>query len=152
MGFGTAYGVLYDQGQKLGPDSKILVNGASTAVSNVQIAKKELKIGTVIGICNSKSFECNKETGFDHLIAYEKGNVVEEVQKYLDNDLEGAKFDLIFDSVGTSQFFPTIDKLLKPMNEGSYFVTSAGNYKVDYKGSLLNGINFFPLKKWITII
>ncbi|CAL9732540.1 hypothetical protein MOUN0_O00210 [Monosporozyma unispora] len=146
--FGTAYGVLYGQGQKLGPNSRILVNGASTAVSNalIQIAKKQLNIGTVVGICNSKSFDYNKKAGFDHLIAYDKGNTVEGVQRYIDNNLQGEKFDLIFDSVGTSQFFPTINKLLKPIDEGSYYVTVAGKSKINYKAGLLGGIAYFPLK------
>lgn len=60
--FGTAYIAIFGNGQKWGSDSKILLHGASTAVANciVQIAKKHFKVGTVVGVCNSNSFEYNK--------------------------------------------------------------------------------------------
>lgn len=144
--FGTAYAVLFRQGQKWGPDSKILVNGASTAVSNcfIQIAKNFLNIGTVVGICNSNSFDYNKKAGFDKLIAYDKGNTVEQVQDIIDEEFKGEKFDLIFDSVGTSQFFPIIEDLLKPRSENSYYITIAGNGKLDYKAGILSSIKTVP--------
>lgn len=149
--FGTAYFVLFNKGQKWTSDSKILVNGASTAVSHcfIQIAKKHLKIGTVVGICNSKSFEYNKKAGFDHLIAYDEPNALEKVQSLVNETFNGEKFDLIFDSVGTSQFFPIIDTILKPKSENSYYLTIAGKGKLKYNGGLLDYMCKIPILDYI---
>ncbi|CAL9734635.1 hypothetical protein MOSE0_F03730 [Monosporozyma servazzii] len=145
--FGTAFMVLSDNGQKWTKDSKVLVNGASTAVSQclIQIAKKHLNIGTVVGICNSKSFEHNKQAGFDHLIAYDEPESVEKVQALVKDTFNGDKFDLIFDSVGTSQFFPVIDQILKPRSENSIYTTIAGNGKLKYEAGLVDAVRKFPL-------
>ncbi|GAV51780.1 hypothetical protein ZYGR_0AF02510 [Zygosaccharomyces rouxii] len=132
--FGTAYTALFDYGQKLGPDSKILVIGASTSVSYalVHIAKKILNVGTVVGICSSQSFESNEAAGFDYLVPYDKGPVTEEVGKLLVGSLKNEKFDLIFDSVGNKDFFPVIDKFLKPKSENSYYISVAGDTKLSF--------------------
>lgn len=133
--FGTAYSGLCNYGQKLGPDSKILVIGASTSVSYalVHIAKHVLHVGTVVGICSSKSFEHNKSAGFDYLIPYDEGPVIEEVGKLMVGTLRNEKFDLIYDSVGNSDFFPVIDKFLKPKSENSYYITIVGDQKANYR-------------------
>ena len=139
--FGTAYCALFRQGQCLGPDSKVLVIGASTSVSNcfIQIAKNHLHIGTVVGICSTKSIEFNKSQGFDYLVAYDSprddpksGSVVEQVKQLIAGELNGEKFDLIFDSVGNSDFKPVIDEILKPMSANSQYVTIAGDAKMSY--------------------
>lgn len=134
--FGTAYTALFDYNQRLGPDSKILVIGASTSVSYalVQIAKKTLNVGTVVGICSSQSFEYNKTAGFDHLVPYDQGPITEEVGKLLVGSLKNEKFDLIFDSVGNKDFFPVVDKFLKPKSENSYYISIAGDNKLNFNG------------------
>ncbi|KAK5962761.1 Yim1p PWA37_005208 [Arxiozyma heterogenica] len=149
--FGTAYFVLFNKGQKWTSDSKILVNGASTAVSHclIQIAKKYLNIGTVVGICNSKSFEYNKKAGFDHLIAYDELNILGKVQSLVNETFNGGKFDLIFDSVGTSQFFPIIETILKPKSENSYYLTIVGKEKLKYNSSLLDYMCKIPVFDYI---
>lgn len=141
--FGTAYSALFDYGQKLGPDSKILVIGASTSVSYalVHIAKNFLNVGTVVGVCSSKSFEYNKAAGFDYLVPYDQGPMVEEVGKLLVGTFKNEKFDLIFDSVGNSDFFPVINKFLKPKSENSHYVTIAGDNKINFKGSMFGMSN-----------
>lgn len=133
--FGTAYSVLYNYGQKFGPESKILVIGASTSVSYalLQIAKHVLHVGTVVGICNSKSIEYNKAKGYDYLAAYDEGPMIESVGKVLVGNLNNEKFDLIFDSVGNRDFFPVMDKFLKPKSENSHYVTIVGDGKILYK-------------------
>lgn len=132
--FGTAHTALFDYGQKLGPDSKILVIGASTSVSYalVHIAKNVLNVGTVVGICSSQSFEHNKAAGFDHLVPYDQGPLTEEVGKLLVGTLRNEKFDLIFDSVGNNDFFPVMDKFLKPKSENSYYISISGDYKNNF--------------------
>ncbi|SCW00911.1 LAFE_0D00848g1_1 [Lachancea fermentati] len=144
--FGTAYmGLgLLDKSQNLGPDSRILVIGASTSVSNalVQIAKNHLKVKSVVGICSKSSFERNKELGFDHLVAYDEGPVTDGVKNLIDTEFNGGKFDLIFDSVGNSDFIPRINEFLKPMNENSYYRTIVGDKKLNYSSpNMLSGIS-----------
>lgn len=149
--FGTAYSILFYKEQKWTSNSKILVNGASTAVSHclIQIAKKHLKIGTVVGICNSKSFEYNKKAGFDHLIAYDEPNALEKIQRLVNETFNGEKFDLVFDSVGTSQFFPIIETILKPRSENSYYLTIAGKEKLKYNTGLLDYMCKIPVLNYI---
>ncbi|CAL9730216.1 hypothetical protein MOUN0_J00276 [Monosporozyma unispora] len=146
--FATAYIALFGHGQKLGPNSKILVNGASTAVSNclIQIAKKHLNVGTVVGVCNSNSFEYNKKAGFDRLFAYNEPKMMDKIQNYIKDEMEGEKFDMIFDSVGTSQYYPVIHSLMKPRKEDSYYVAVVGKGKQNYHGGLLDMISNYPVK------
>ncbi|CEP64323.1 Yim1p LALA0_S11e01508g [Lachancea lanzarotensis] len=150
--FGTAYQALTGYGQKLGPDSRILVIGASTSVSNalIQIAKNHLKVGTVVGTCSKKSVDYNKALGFDHLVAYDEGNTVQEVQKLVKNDFGNQKFDLIFDSVGSSEFFPQISEILKDKSENSYYSSIVGDSKLNYGHVSLTSLlpNWETLRRW----
>ncbi|CUS20881.1 LAQU0S02e00496g1_1 [Lachancea quebecensis] len=132
--FGTAYQGLTNYGQKLGPNSKILVIGASTSVSNalVQIAKNHLKVGTVVGICSKNSFDYNKKLGYDYLAAYDEGSVVNNVKEIMKKNLNNEKFDLIFDSVGNSDFFGCINDVLKHKSHNSQYVSVAGDKKLNY--------------------
>lgn len=132
--FGTAYQGLTNFGQNLGPDSKVLVIGASTSVSNalIQIAKNRMKIGTVVGICSKKSFEYNKKLGYDYLAAYDDGSTVENVKQIMKNNMGNEKFDLIFDSVGNSEFFECINDVLKDKCQNSHYVSITGDKKLNY--------------------
>lgn len=146
--FGTAENALLDFTKGLGPQSRILVIGASTQVANsvVQIAKNDLKIGTVVGVCNENSFEYNNKFGWDHLVGYNDGKTVENVRKLMKSELNNEKFDLIFDAVGNNQFFPVMNDFLKPKSEGSYFVTVVGDNTGDYeKPKLLKAISPFTI-------
>ncbi|CCF59793.1 hypothetical protein KAFR_0I00120 [Kazachstania africana CBS 2517] len=148
--FGTAYAVLFHNKQKWNKNSKILVIGASTSVSNclVQIAKNHLKIGTVVGVCNKNSIARNKKFGYDYLVPYddEQGNnvTVANVQKLIKEHLNGEKFDLIFDSVGNNQFFQIMDSVLKPINTDSFYTTIVGDKKANYKNPSV--LSFVPYK------
>lgn len=146
--FGTAENGLLDFTKNLGPKSRLLVIGASTQVANsmVQIAKNDLKIGTVVGVCNENSFEYNKKFGWDHLVGYNDGKTVENVRKLMQTELNNEKFDMIFDAVGNNQFFPVINDFLKPKSQGSYFVTVVGDNKGDYENpSFLKAISPFTI-------
>ncbi|CCD26481.1 uncharacterized protein NDAI_0H03080 [Naumovozyma dairenensis CBS 421] len=131
--FGTAYYSLLGQGQVWNKNSMILVYGASTSVSNcfVQIAKNQLHIGTVVGICSSKAMEENKQAGFDYTVPYDQGDgFIANLRELMKTpDFAGKKFDLIFDSVGTSEFYPVMGEFLKPRSENSYYVTVVGPKK-----------------------
>ena len=132
--FNTAYSVLFKYGQTLGPYSRVLVIGASTTVANafIQMAKKQLNVGTVVGVCNSDSVEYNKSMGFDYLVSYnQEGTIPENVAKLMEQKKIG-KFDLIFDSVGNSDFFPVMDDFLKPKSENSYYLTLVGDQSFEY--------------------
>lgn len=137
--------------KKLGPESKILVHGASTAVSNssVQIAKRHLKVGTVVSVCNSNSLEYNKKAGYDYLFSYNQLNLSKKIQDFIKYDMKAEKFDMIFDSVGTSQYYPIIHDIMKPRKENSYFVSVAGNKKADYNAGLKGALQEFPFKNII---
>ncbi|SMN19201.1 similar to Saccharomyces cerevisiae YMR152W YIM1 Protein of unknown function [Maudiozyma saulgeensis] len=141
--FGTGYSALYEKGQVWTPESKILIIGASTSVALacVKIAKTILKIGTVVGICNSKAIEHNKEKGFDHLIAYNdpEHSTVESIQNLIKNELNGEKFDLIFDAVGNKDFFPVMDTVLKPKSTNSQYITIVGDEVMDFTNKSLFG-------------
>lgn len=144
--FGTAFAALFHQNQKLNENSKILVIGASTSVANclVQIAKNHLHVGKLVGICNSKSFEYNKQLGYDHLVAYDQPNKMEKIQDLIVDEFEGEKFDLIFDSVGNSDFFHDIGTYLKPRSTNSQYITIAGDAKFNYKDPFSNILAVLP--------
>ncbi|CCC69686.1 hypothetical protein NCAS_0D01050 [Naumovozyma castellii] len=144
--FGTAYNALFHWGQVWTPESRVLVHGASTAVGNafIQLAKHQLNIGMVVGTCNSSSIAYNKGFGFDHLVAYNQEGSLAEHVKTLMKDQNIGKFDLILDCVGTQEFFPVIDELLKPRSENSYYLTTAGDHKFDYKDP--KPLEMIPLK------
>ena len=141
--FGTGYSALYDKKQKSTKNSKILIIGASTSVALacVRIAKEILNIGTVVGICNSKQIEHNKANGFDYLIAYndKEKPTVPTVLKLIKEQFNGEKFDLIFDSVGSSEFFPVIQDVLKPSSTNSQYITIVGDEVMDFKDKTLLG-------------
>ncbi|SCU89316.1 LAMI_0D13124g1_1 [Lachancea mirantina] len=143
--FGTALQGLTHSCQKLGPDSRILIIGASTAVGNcaVQIAKNYLKVGTVAGVCSKDSIEYNRAFGFDHLIPYDDGDLVKTTKALISDEWGGGKCDLIFDCVGNSCFFPHINDVLKPQSANSYYVTIVGDRKIVYKAPKIS--NFFPV-------
>lgn len=158
--FGTAFSTLYDFKKDWTSDSKVLVIGASTSVSYafVHIAKNYFNIGTVVGICSKNSIERNKKLGYDYLVPYDEGSIVENVKKLKESVLENDKFDMIFDSVGNHDFFPVIDQFLKPKAKNSFYVTIAGNNKANYKNiswrdfvslsSILKAINPFKKYNW----
>lgn len=151
--FGTAYCVLHDYNQNLGPDSKILVIGASTSVSNafIQIAKNKLKVGTVVGVCSTAAVKYNKELGFDHLITYDNGKDLDtNVHEFMKAEFEPQeRFDLIFDSVGNSDLHPNITDFLKPRGSPSnpYFITVVGSKKANYQNPDIWSI--LPLKQMV---
>ncbi|CAI4048725.1 hypothetical protein N7582_004454 [Saccharomyces uvarum] len=158
--FGTAYSVLHNYKKNWGPDSKVLVIGASTSVSYafVHIAKNYFNIGTVAGICSINSIERNKKLGYDYLVPYDEGTIVDNVKKSMESKLKNEKFDFIFDSVGNHDLFPTMDQFLRPKADNSFYVTIAGNEKVNYKniswasfvslGSILTALNPFKGFNW----
>ncbi|CCK68191.1 Yim1p KNAG_0A05250 [Huiozyma naganishii CBS 8797] len=148
--FGTAYAVLFHKKQAWTPESRILVNGASTAVSQclIQICKSRLGIRSVVGTCSSSSVEYNKKAGFDVLIPYDQPGKMDKIREYVK---EHGKFDLIFDSVGTSEYYPVIQELLKPIGEHSYYNTIAGDGKLKYQRSEQHYKDIIPYKDAIRI-
>ncbi|OXT10053.1 hypothetical protein B9K03_11780, partial [Rothia sp. Olga] len=95
-----------------------------------------LKVGTVVSVCNSNSLEYNKKAGYDYLFSYNQLNLSKKIQDFIKYDMKAEKFDMIFDSVGTSQYYPIIHDIMKPRKENSYFVSVAGNKKADYNAGL----------------
>ncbi|EDO18475.1 hypothetical protein Kpol_1032p71 [Vanderwaltozyma polyspora DSM 70294] len=149
--FGTAHTLLTEKKQNLGPDSKVLVLGASTSVGNalLKIAKNELKIGTVVGTCSEGSIQYNKETvGFDHLVPYNdtSKSAAQHIRDYVKNELHGEKFDLIADCCGSNEFFPFINEIMKSKTKNGHYLTIVGDNKFNYrKIELLKAINICGL-------
>lgn len=86
----TAYDFLYNR-TKINPNEKVLINGASGSVGTacVQVAKS---LGaTVTGVCSAKNAELVRSLGADHVIEYQKTDVV----------TEGHSYDLIVDTAST---------------------------------------------------
>lgn len=145
--FVTAYQGFTNYGQKFGPDSKVLVLGATTSVGNslVQIAKNHFKIGTVVGTCATRSVDYNKKCGFDHLITYDEGDVSKKLEALIANDLKGEKFDLIYDTVGYGNLLSHINDFLKPKAQNSRYVTCVGDQRYNYKNPTFSML--FPSAK-----
>ncbi|KAL6948810.1 hypothetical protein ACO0QE_001283 [Hanseniaspora vineae] len=128
-------------------DKRVLIVGASTAtgIMAVQIAKKELGAAAVDGICSAASFERNKEFGFDTLFDYKSENVTQDVIDHVSK--VGVKYDVIYDCCGNSYFFNCMDQVLKPKNENSYYVSIAGDSKINYASPAFPSI-VGAVKKW----
>ncbi|KAH3901223.1 Yim1p SCDLUD_002709 [Saccharomycodes ludwigii] len=116
---------------------KILVVGASTSVGTcvVQIAKKYLDISVVDGICSAASFERNKQLGYDTLFDYHSDDLVDQIVA------NSNKYDVIYDCCGNSYFSQCMDKVLKPKDTGSYYVTIVGDQKMNYKNPKINFVS-----------
>ncbi|SMN22931.1 similar to Saccharomyces cerevisiae YMR152W YIM1 Protein of unknown function [Maudiozyma saulgeensis] len=133
--FGTAYAAIFYPGRDWSKINNVLVLGASTQVGNcfVQIVKNYLNVKNVVGVCNENSIEYNKEFGYDYLVSYNNGKTVENVKEIMETKLNGEKFDVIFDSCGSSDFLPVMNDFLKPKSTNSYYSTVVGDSVFDYK-------------------
>lgn len=131
--FSTALEGFTDYGKTFTPESKVLVLGASTSVGYnvVQIAKGYFNIKTVVGTCNSKSVAYNKSVGYDYLVAYDTEDVAQKLKEFIATELDGEKFDMIYDCAGDPQLLPHIHDYLKPKSENSYYVTVCGDNQFD---------------------
>lgn len=132
--FTTAIQGFTDYGQKFGPDSNILVLGASTSVGFhvIKIAKELYNVNAVVGTCNSKSFERNKEVGCDYCIAYDTEDIPVRLKEVIADELKGQKFDLIFDCAGYNDLIPHINDYLKPKNQNSQYINITGTVKYQF--------------------
>lgn len=148
--FQTAYMMLYNHGQvpaTLKKGASILVIGAATSVGDaiVQIAKNELGISKVVGICSQNSIDDRKNAInplFDDLIPYNDPNadVKEHVIKYVK---QYGKFDLIADCVGSAAVVDIPSEVLRD-HKSSHYATIVGDSKFNY----LNVSIFQTLSQW----
>ncbi|BAP71190.1 uncharacterized protein YMR152W [Kluyveromyces marxianus] len=132
--FGTALEGFTEYGQKFTDKSNVLVLGASTSVGYhvAKIAKQLYNVHAVVGTCNSKSFERNKEVGYDYLVAYDTEDIPSRLKEIVKNELNGEKFDLIYDCTGYQGLIPEINEYLKPKSENSQYITICGKAKHDF--------------------
>ena len=132
--FGTAYAGIFHQKRDWSKINNVLVLGASTGVGNsfVQIVKNHLKVKNVVGVCNENSIEYNKQFGFDYLVGYNGGKTLDNVREVMKTKLDNEKFDVIFDSCGSSDFLPVMDEFLKKWDTGAYYSTVVGDVSNNY--------------------
>jgi NADPH:quinone reductase-like Zn-dependent oxidoreductase len=98
----TALQGLRDHG-KVGPGTKVLINGASGGVGTfaVQIAKA---LGAeVTGVCSTRNVEMVRAIGADHVIDYTQRNFTEAAERY----------DVVLDNVGNHGLLE-VRQILKP--------------------------------------
>ncbi|GMM56103.1 hypothetical protein DAKH74_027190 [Maudiozyma humilis] len=133
--FGTAYAAIFHPKRDWSKINNVLVLGASTGVGNsfVQIVKNHLKVKNVVGVCNENSIEYNKQFGFDYLVSYNNGKTLENVREVMKTKLDNEKFDVIFDSCGSTDFLPVMDEFLKKWDTGAYYSTVVGDVSNDYQ-------------------
>ena len=91
---GTHYAVNFLKYVKLGPESKVLVNGATGGIGSALVQLLKYQGVKVTATANTKNMELIQSLGIDKVIDYEK----EDFTKL------GEEFDVIFDAVGKSTF------------------------------------------------
>lgn len=115
----TAYEALVDVGG-LKSGGRVFVNGGSggTGTSGVQIAKA-FGASHIVASCSAKNAEFVKGLGADEVIDYQAVDVPKHLtEKYSEN-----KFDIIFDTVGSTPLFRNSESYLK--KEGWYVQVGA---------------------------
>ncbi|CDO91809.1 unnamed protein product [Kluyveromyces dobzhanskii CBS 2104] len=132
--FSTALQGFTEFGQKFGPESNVLVLGAGTSVGwyVAKIAKELFKVNSVVGTCSAASVE--RCSSCDICIDYKKEDVPLRLKEVISNQLQGQKFDLIYDCAGYNDLLPHIDDYLKPKSENSQYINIPGKVKYQFDG------------------
>lgn len=107
---GAHYAVNFLKYVKLGPESNVLVNGATGGIGSALVQLLKYQGVKVTATANTKNMDLIRSFGIDKVIDYEK------------EDFTGLeeKFDVIFDAVGKSTF-----RKCKPiMKENGFYLSS----------------------------
>lgn len=112
---GGNYALNYLDAAKIGPDTTLLVYGASGAIGSSAVQLAKAKGATVTAVCGTKNVKVVKKLGADKVIDYEKTDFTDTDERY----------DLILDAVGKSRY-KVCKKLLK--SNGKYSSSELGPY------------------------
>ena len=96
----TAFPFLVDQG-KIGPNTHILINGASGSIGTAAVQLAKHYGATVTGVCSGRNVDMVRSLGADYVIDYTQEDFTKNGQQY----------DLIFDTVGKLTFAKTKSSL-----------------------------------------
>lgn len=125
--YGTAHQLIEAARVKKG--DKVLIIGGATAVGRmaIQIMTRYYETSKIVATCSGNSAPSVKKLGAEDTIDYTShASLREPVEK----EAASAKFDVIFDCVGNSDLFGTMDKILR---RNGYFLTICGDKKQTYK-------------------
>jgi len=146
--YGTGYQMLRNAecyGQKLGPQSQILVLGAGTTVGAfvIQVAKKLFGVGKIVVTASPRSAAQAAGLGADDSIDYTKGALPEQFKQYA---AKNGKFDAILDCVGGYDAVSVYPQILKDASTGAAYVSIMGDGgpKATYAGTMINALLSLP--------
>jgi len=94
---------------KVGPGTKVLINGASGGVGTFAVQIAHSLGAEVTGVCSTRNLEMVRELGADHVILYRDQDVAAEVRRITD----GKGVMVAYDSVGKDTFEGTLGSLAK---------------------------------------
>lgn len=129
--FGTAYELLKQADLK--PDAKVLVLGGSTSVGRfvIQLAKNVHGAKEIVTTNSDESDELVRSLGATSTINYRLHKSI--LNPCLELVKDAGKFDIIFDTCGSSDLFSNINDVLKSRQEGGRYLSIVGDFKYDYK-------------------
>ena len=109
---------------------KVLVIGGATSVGRacVQLCRY-FKVDEIHAVCSDKSAALVTNLGAHHIIDYKKHA---NINKPVREAAREGRYDAILDCCGNRDLFGNIHEILKPKDEGAYYVTISGDTKYDY--------------------
>lgn len=129
--FGTAFELLIQADLK--PNAKVLVLGGSTSVGRfvIQLAKNVHDAKEIVTTNSDESEELVRSLGATSTINYRLHKSI--LNPTLESVKESGKFDVIFDTCGSSDLFSNMNDVLKSRKEGGRYLSIVGDFKYDYK-------------------
>lgn len=131
---------------KIQPNSKVLVNGASTSVGKyvVQMLKLNPNVDEIIAICSGKSEPIVKLLGADKVVDYTKTNSI--INSVLE-ETKDKKFDTFLDCCGSEKLMANLGQFI--VKNGVYVNIAGGKKNNLSADSMLNLVTFGSIKNSI---
>ena len=105
----TAYQALVDHA-KLSHKDRVLINGCTGGTGTIAIQVAKALGCNITGICSDKNVELATKLGCDHVVDYQKTDIL----------TSGSSYDVLFDAVGTISF----NQARKLLPKGGRYVTT----------------------------